>query len=144
MTIDLVISSIIIFSSLVSRSTYGCPTNDFANVWLWLPCINFTIHHSPPNTGFTHNLKGHPYFLLSVTIRTKSCLYALYFPLFSQLIKTYEIFPLFLLLVFDLIIITTKPISYAIEWAQCKTSSQVANTYKRVNTCLVFKGHYLL
>ena len=47
-TIDFVISTIIVFSSLVNRSTYGCSTNDLANSWLWLPHINFTIQPYPP------------------------------------------------------------------------------------------------
>ena len=42
---------------------------------------------------------------------------------------------------FDLIITATKPISYATKRPQCKTSSRVTNTYKRDNTCLVFKEH---
>ena len=126
---------------ILSWPLYGCPMNDLVNAWLWLPHINFTIHLSPPNIGFARNLKGHPHFLLLVIVRTKPFMYALYFSLLSQPIKTYEVLPLFLVYVSDLIITVTKPISYATKQAQCKTSSRVANTYKRDNTCLVFNTH---
>ena len=62
LTIDFVISPIIIFSSLVSQPTYGYPTNDLANAWLWLPHINFTIYLSPPTTDFPSQLKRTPTF----------------------------------------------------------------------------------
>ena len=139
-TIDFVISPIIIFSSSISRPTHGCPTNDLVNTWLWVPHINFTIHPSPPNTGFTHSLKGQPHFLLLVTIRTKSFFYDPYFQLLSQPIKTNKVISLFPVFVSDLIITVTKPISYATLRTHCNTSSLVANNYKMNNICLVL-GH---
>jgi len=65
----------------------------------------------------------------------------LYFSLISQSIKTNKVFPLISVFVFDLIITVTKPISYTTDQIQCKTLSQVANTYNAIHTCLVFKGH---
>ena len=116
-----VISPIIIFSSIVSRSAYGCPTNDLANAWLWLPHINFTIHHSSPTIDFARNLNGHPHFLLPVTVHTKSFFLTLYFPLLSQPIKTNKVLPLFPVSMSDLTIIDTKPILDTTDWTQCKT-----------------------
>ena len=141
LTIDFVISITIIFSSLVNWPAYGCLTNDLANAWLWLPHINFIIHHSPPITGFTRSLKGHPHFVLPVSVRTKSFFLAIYWSLISQPIKTNQVLPLNSVFVFDLIITATKLISYTTDRTQWKISLRVANTYIVVHSCLVFNGH---
>ena len=97
---------------------------------------SFTSQH-----WFRSQLKGTPTFSTTVIVRTKFFLYVLYFPLLSLAIKTYKVFSFFPVSIFDLIITATKPISYVTERVQCKTSSRVANTYKRNNTCLVFNEH---
>ena len=115
--------------------------NDLTNAWLWGPYIKLTILPSPPKIGFARSLKGYLHFLVLVTVHIKFFLYALYFSLLSQLIKINEILSLFPIDVSGLIITTTKPISYAIIGVHCNELSQVANTYKKGNTCLVFLGH---
>jgi len=128
-TMNFVISATTIFSSIFSRPTYGCTTNGFAILWLWAPQINFTIQLSPPKTGFAPNLNGHPHFLLPVHVLTKLCFLDLYLPLLSQAINRNKALPRTPVLVFDLIITTTNPISWANDWAHCKTSSRLANNY---------------
>ena len=100
---------------------------------------HFPFSFSPPTTGITRRLKGHPYFLLAITVHIKTFFLSLYFPLISQPIKINKVLPLTPVFVSNLIITITKPISYTTDWAQCKTSSWVSNTYNRDNTCLVFK-----
>ena len=118
-TMNFVISTTTIFSSLVSLPAYGCPTNDFVILWLWIPQINFTIHPSPLKTSFARNLNGHPHFLLSVHLLTKSFFLGLYSPLLSQAINKNETLPL-TILVSDFIITTTNPMSQVTDRAQCK------------------------
>ena len=144
--IDFVISPIIIYVSSISRPTYGCPVNNLANAWLWVSHIKFTIHPSPPNTGFARSLKGHPHFILLVIIRTKSFLYALYFSLLSQPIKTNRVYSLFLVDVSDLIITAIKSISYTTTiWGHCNMSSWIAKGNKRNHTYLIlFKDSFTL
>ena len=84
-------------------------TNDFVISWFWVPQINF-IHHSPPKTGFAHNLNGHPHFLLPMHILTKSFFLGLYLPLFSQAINRNETLPL--TPVFCLISLSRKQIQF--------------------------------
>jgi len=131
-TMDFVISATKIFSSFVSRLAYGCPTNYFVISWLWTPQINFTIHHSPLKTGFTRNLNGHPHFLLSVHVLTKLCFLGLYSPLISQAINRNETLPRTPILVSDLIITTTNPMSWANDRAHCKTSSWLTSNYNTI------------
>jgi len=119
-------------SSLVSRPAYGCPTNEFSISWLWTPQINFTIHPSHPKTDFARNLNGHPLFLLSVHVLIKSFFLGLYSPLLSQAINRNEALPLTPVLVSDLIITTTNPMSWATDRAQCKTSSRLVNNYNAI------------
>jgi len=144
LTIDFVISAIIVFLSLVNHPTYGCPTNDFANSWLWFPHINFTIQPCPLTIGFPWNLEGHPHFLLPVSLLTKSFFLDLYWPLLSQPINTNEVLSLIPVFVSDLIITATNSFSWATDRAHCKTSSWVANTYNTTHTILVFKGTFIL
>ena len=110
-TIDIVKSTIIVFSSLLNHPTYGCPTNDLVNSWLWLPHINFIIQPYPPTTSFPRNLKGHPHFLLPISLLTKPFFLDLYRPLLSQTINTNEVLPFMPMFVSDLIITTTNPFS---------------------------------
>ena len=63
------------------------------------------------------------------------------FHLSHNQLKQIRSFLFFPVSVFDIIITVTKSISYATLRAHCNTFSQVTNTYKRDNTCLVFKEH---
>ena len=144
LTIHFVISAISVFLALLNRLTYGCPTNDLANSWLWIPHINFTIQPCPLTTGLPWSLKGHPHILVPVSLLTNSFFLHLYSALISQPINTNEILPLLPAFVSDLIITATNPFLWATDQAHRKTSSRLSNTYRPVHIISVSYNIFIL
>lgn len=110
------------------QRTYACLSNAYALSWLWNSYKTSSLQPPLIFPNLPLSLREHSHFLILELLCVKFFLYSMFFPLRSHL----NVRSLFILrfLKSDLVVTTTKPLSFPTKWAHANRSCRVSNIYE--------------